>query len=311
MAKTIPWTTAETALLRQYVEQGLNAEEISRAFAGDGIQRTHQSVRRRLQRLRRDEPGKWHAKVARSPIGLPTGPLEAEGDTLVLGDPHCPFHDAEWVNRVSALALRYHVRQVALIGDLIDWTAFSRYGRRSGVEAEDEIRAAKQFVTTLAANFERVYYLPGNHEDRLPHATNNALTLERIAQWWVTRPNVLTTRKKWMLLHSGGETFRLTHPKNYSRMPGANAIRLCSKYLCHIIASHDHQVAVTRDVSNTFWGVDTGMCAAPRLLDYIEEESSNNPQMVQGACLVMGSVPVAVTPESIALYESMTRARAA
>ena len=311
MAKTIPWTTAETALLRQYVEQGLNAEEVSQRFAADGLSRTHQAVRRYLQRLRDKEPGKWCAKVAVSTVPMPAAPLEAEGDTLVLADPHCPFHDGAWVNRVSALALRYHIKQVALIGDLIDWTAFSRYGRRPGVEAEDEIRAAKQFVTTLAANFERVYYLPGNHEDRLPHATNNALTLERIAQWWVTRPNVIMTRKKWMLLKCGGETFRLTHPKNYSRTPGANSSRLCSKYLCHVIAAHDHLVAVTRDVSNTFWGVDTGMCAHDRLLDYIEEESTNNPQMVQGACLVMGKVPVSVTPDSIALYETMTRAKAA
>jgi UDP-2,3-diacylglucosamine pyrophosphatase LpxH len=311
MAKTIPWTTAETALLRQYVEQGLNAEEISQRFAADGLSRTHQAVRRYLQRLRDREPGKWCAKVALSPIAMPTGPLEAEGDTLVLGDPHCPFHDADWVNRVSALALRYHIKQVALIGDLIDWTAFSRYGRRAGVEAEDEIRAAEQFVRALAANFERVYYLPGNHEERLARQTNHALTLERIAEWWVTRPNVVTTRKKWMLLHSGGETFRLTHPKNYSRTPGANSRALCSKYLMHTIGAHDHLVAVTKDVSGTFWGVDTGMCAARRLLDYIEEESSNNPQMVQGACLVMDGVPVAVTPDSIALYESMTRAKAA
>jgi hypothetical protein len=60
-------------------------------------------------------------------------------------------------------------------------------------------------------------------------------------------------------------------------------------------------------VSGRFWAVDTGMCAAPRLLDYIENESSNNPQMVRGACLVMDGVPVSVTPDSIALYERLTR----
>ena len=309
MAET--WTTAETALLRQYVEKGLDAEEISQQFTSDGILRTHQSVRRRLQRLRKAEPGKWCAKVARSPVLMPEAPLQAEGDMLGLGDPHCPFHDNDWANRVVALALSYRIKQVAMIGDLIDWTAFSRYGRRAGVEAEDEIRAAEQFIRTLAANFERVYYLPGNHEDRLARQVGYALSLERLDDWWITRPNVFTTRKKWMLLRSGGQTFRLTHPKNYSRVPGANSSRLCSKYLCHVIGAHDHLVAVTKDISGTFWGVDTGTCAHRRLLDYIENESSNNPQMVQGACLVMDGVPIAVTPDSIALYESMTRAKAA
>ena len=311
MAKTIPWSTAETALLRQYVERGMNAEEISQAFAAAGLPRTHQAVRRYLQRLRDREPGKCCAKVARSPIAMPTAPLAAKGDTLVIGDMHCPFHDAEWINRVVALALSYRIKQAAIIGDLIDWTSFSRYGRRTGIEADDEIRATQQLVRAMAANFERVYYLPGNHEDRLPRATNHALTLERIAEWWTKQPNVMMTRKKWMLLENGGETFRLTHPKNYGRTPSANAIRLCSKYLCHIVASHDHQVGVARDVSNTFWAVDTGMCANDMLLDYIEEESSNNPQPVRGACLVLGKVPVSVTPDSIALYESMTRATAA
>ena len=301
------WSTAETALLRQYVEQGLNAEEISQRFAGDGIQRTHQAVRRRLQRLRHDDPAKWSAKIQRSPVAVPDAPLTAEGDSLVIADPHCPFHDAEWVNRVGALAQAYRVKQVAVIGDLIDWTAFSHYGRHAGVEAEDEIRAAEQFVRALAANFERVYYLPGNHEERLARQVGYALSLERISEWWVTRPNVVTTRKKWMLLESGGETFRLTHPKNYSRMPGANSRALCSKYLTHVVGAHDHLCAVTKDVSGRFWAVDTGMCAAPRLLDYIEDESSNNPQMVRGACLVMDGVPVSVTPDSIALYERLTR----
>jgi hypothetical protein len=311
MAETNRWTIAETVLLRQYVEQGLDAQEISERFASDGLSRTHQAVRRYLQRLRDKEPGKWCAKVTASTVPMPAAPLKAEGDCLVLGDPHCPFHDAGWVNRVVALALTYRIEQVALIGDLIDWTAFSVYGRRAGVEAEDEIRATEQFVRTMAANFERVYYLPGNHEDRLARKVGYGLSLDRLDDWWVTRPNVFTTRKKWMLLESGGEMFRLTHPKNYNRTPGANSSRLCSKYLMHVIGAHDHLVAVTKDVSGTFWGVDTGMCAADRLLDYIEEESTNNPAPVRGACLVMGKVPVSVTPDSIALYETMTRVKAA
>jgi hypothetical protein len=90
-------------------------------------------------------------------------------------------------------------------------------------------------------------------------------------------------------------------------MPGANSRALCSKYLTHVVGAHDHLCAVTKDVSGRYWAVDTGMCAHHRLLDYIENESSNNPQMVQGACLVMDGVPVSVTPDSIALYEQLTR----
>lgn len=308
---TQAWSRAETALLHQYVERGLNAEEISQQFAKDGLSRTHQAVRRYIQRQRKLDPIGWLARVDKSPVAMPAAPLEAEGDCLVIGDTHCPYQDSEWINRIMALARIYGIRQVALIGDLIDWTSFSAFGRRPGVEAEDEIRAAEQLVRALASNFENVYYIQGNHEERARRATNHALPLERLDSWFITRPNVRVSRKKWMLLHSGGETFRLNHPRNYNRTPAANALRLCSKYLCHIISGHDHIVGAGRDVSGNFWGVDTGMCASAKLMPYIEEEDSNNPQPVRGACLVIGNTPIILTPETIAVYETLTRAKAA
>ena len=293
------WTPAEDALCQHLTEEGRNSAEIAAVFAERGIARTQKAIQRRRERQG------WHAKVAASPVRPLAGPLVAEGDMLILPDPHCPFHDAAWVNRCIDLALSWGVELAGIPGDLIDWTAFSHYGRHAGVEAEDEIRAAEQFMRTLALSFERVYCAPGNHELRLARMVGYALSLERLAEWWVTRPNILTTRRQWFWLDSGGQRYRVVHPRNYSRNPPSNSVRLCAKYRTHIIAGHSHHWGMAYDVSGQSIAIDAGMCAAERLLDYVQEETANNPRMVQGAVIVRDGIPYLLSPDNIGGYESL------
>jgi hypothetical protein len=293
------WTNAEKALVGELFRQGRTSAEIADLLRDQGITRSQKAI------LHQRNLNGWHAEVARSPVLRQAGPLTATGDMLVLSDPHCPYHDSDWVNRCISLAVKWGVRLAGIAGDLIDWSAFSVYGRVAEVEAEDEIRSAEQFTRTLATVFEGVYYAPGNHEVRLARMTGYALSLDRLSDWWLTRPNVYTTRRHWFWLESGGEKYRITHPGNYSRIPANNSAKLCAKYGAHVIAGHSHHWGMAQDVTGRRLAVDTGMCADVQRLDYVQDVDTNNPAMAQGAVIVKAGACYLLSPLNIAGYETL------
>lgn len=299
MASTTAWTPAEDAYCRTLVEEGKSSAEIAALFATQGITRSQKAIMRRKERMG------WHARIAHSPIMPMAGPMVAQGDMLILADPHCPLHDSDWTNRCIDLALKWRIPQAGLAGDLIDWSAFSHYGRRVGIEAEDEIRAAEQFTRTLARNFRDVYYCPGNHEQRLARTVGFAVDLDRLSQWWVTQPNIHTTVRKWFILESGGRKYRVIHPKRFGVTAPIPAARMASKYLMNIIAGHSHLWGIAHDVSGKFVGIDIGMCASRKLADYVEIETTPTPEMVLGACIVKDGVEYLLSPQNIAGYEAL------
>jgi len=296
----IPWTPAEEALCKYLVESGKDSAQIASEFQKQNITRTQKAIQRIIARKG------WRAKIAPSPVQPIDPALEATGNIIILPDPHAPFHDAAWMERCIDLALKWGIKQVGIAGDLIDWTAFSFYGRQAGIEAETEICAAKQLTETLAGVFDKVYYCQGNHEVRLARMVGYALSLERIAEWWVTRENVCVTKRRYFWLTSADRRYMVIHPKNYSRIPGLNSTRLCAKYHVNIIGTHSHHWGMAIDVSGRYVGIDAGMCASSRLIDYVQEEVVTNPMMVQGACIVKDGVEYLLCPSNIGGYERMS-----
>jgi len=295
-------------LLQRYVQEGLDSAEIAAEFEAKGIHRTQKAIQRKRERERKDDPRGWHAMVADAPQCAPRWDthlrIEAER-AVVLSDPHVPFHDAEWCNRVIALALANGCTVAAVPGDLVDFTAFAKWGRQERVEAEDEIRAARQFLRALARSFETVVYTGGNHEMRLPRVTGNLLELRDVMDMFVRDGNVLATDYHWFEMVSGGEVYYVEHPKNASVIPGRVPSRLAQKLGCHVIAGHGHQWGHVRDVSARYHAIDAGVCCDPMRLAYINKVHSTRPRVYQGAVLVLDGVPILLSPDNIAAYETM------
>ena len=298
-----PWEAAELALVERLVGDGLNSQEISDYLDDKGaVRRTHQAVRRIIQR------NGWRAQIAKAPACAPrfNKPLTIKADkALIMADPHVPFHDAAWCNRVIDLALRWGCDTVAVPGDLVDFTAFSKYGRQERVEAEDEIQAARKFLRALARTFATVVFVGGNHEMRLPRITGNALELRDVMDLFIRDANVQASDYFWFELMSGGQRFYIEHPKNASVIPGRVPAKLAEKYHCHVIGTHGHQWGMVRDVSDHYWGIDAGVCCDPLRLAYVQKVHSVRPQVYQGAVIVLNGTPVLLSPQNIAMFESM------
>ena len=305
MAQSEAWATSETAYLKHLVHQGWGPEQIHQEFVKEGIDKTHQSIRRKIQREKRRAPHEWHAHIAFPPDCAKRFDQQVKVDAdsaLLLFDIHAPFHDARWLNALIGLGIRRKVSLVGIGGDLVDFSAFSKFGRQERVEAEDEIVSAEQIVSTLAGEFKRIIYSSGNHELRLPKKTDNLLELRDAMGMFVRAPNVTITDYHWFELTSGGQRFYIEHPKNASVNSGIVPARLCAKYHCHVVAGHGHTWGMTRDVSNTWYGIDAGVCCDPERLAYITKVHSTRPAVCQGAVLIEGGVPLLLSPDNITAY---------
>lgn len=296
------WTPAEEALLLERVQAGATPYSIWREFEANGIKRTQKAIVRKIQNMKKREPRRWRAMV-REPweeYGKYDKEVSIESDAfLTLFDPHCPLHDAAFLNNLIDLALRWGIKDVIVGGDVIDFDALSYYGKQIHTEADAEIEATAQLLRVLAAEFERVVEIAGNHEMRAVRLLNKQLPVSRIMQWWATQENVVLTDYQWCEVTSGGEGYYIEHPGSASVKATAVALALAETHQHHIIAGHGHLWGMIRDKSNTFYCIDAGVTADPERFAYSQQVHRRRPRMVQGACFVRDGVPTLVDPEIV------------
>lgn len=300
MTGNVHWSPAESELLRRLVEDGKNDTEITAEFVKAGIARGYKAISRKRQMEG------WHAKIPHSSFKLDEAiTLESE-NALLLYDIHAPLQDADWCNRVLNVGDRFGAEDCIIGGDLVDFSSIAYWGRVPGIEWSDEIKAGKDILRALTRRFKRVVYFGGNHEFRAVRKLENAPTLLDVLDMFTDGFGVTVTQKQWCVLKSGGQSFRLVHPKNYSRVPGSVASKLASTYRSSIIMGHTHLWSQTRDVSNGWWAIDAGCCLDANRVGYLEDVMSTNPRPVLGAAIVKNGVPILLGEHNIKLYEEMT-----
>jgi len=240
--------------------------------------------------------------VAVSPFPKLPGPLIVEGDCLVISDVHAPFHDADFLNAVIDLALKYGIRKAVVAGDVIEFAAFSFYGRTRYVEAEQELNACKQVMDSLASAFDDIVLIMGNHEQRFSRMIGAALDAEQLLAKWIANPKVRTSRLHWCDVISGGRKWRVEHPTSTSVNAGVVPAKLCAKYHCSVIGAHGHVWGQTRDVSGDYYAIDSGVIVDPGRLEYGYIAHGTRPAQMQGACLLVGGIPILLCPDNISFY---------
>ena len=98
--------------------------EIGRDYAAIHPEKTYQGSRQKLVRLLEAQGIKSVPESAHPDWNTP--PV-IEGDALIMGDLHLPYHDAAHVNRCIAAAHKLGVTKLILAGDALDMRAFSHW----------------------------------------------------------------------------------------------------------------------------------------------------------------------------------------
>lgn len=247
--------------------------------------------------LHKDPPHREPApiQVPESPYTRWTDPPRIPQPALCLFDVHAPYHHAGWLKQVTGLAAAWGVRQLVLGGDFADLAAFSPFGRDAEVYAEKEFREVEAVLDGLAAGFDQVTYIWGNHSERIRRLVGKDLAASRFLRLFSRRENVAISEYWWGFC---GERWIVCHPGNASVIHARVPSLLAEKYNRHVAAGHGHLQGAAWTRSGELIGLDVGVCADRERLEYTQRRLNTRPAVNLGALILVDELPWLLTPLS-------------
>ena len=228
------------------------------------------------------------------------GEPHVSGDWMIVGDVHLPTTDYELAARMLKTARTIGIRQLAIIGDLMNMDAYSRFDNIIPPPPfQAEISAAVQLVGEWGDWFEDILMVLGNHEHRLLRHNVGRLNADWMGHILEAARGVLRLSPySQMVITSGGETWRATHQANYSRIPGRVGSLLAQKYQCNMITFHQHHVAKLRDTFNRYTVIDGGGLFDDNKMAYVKLTDNTSPVMARGFTVLINGTAHLITPYS-------------
>ena len=296
----------------------------------DRIGKSVDAVRQRRFTLR---GGK---RVTESPYPRYDKPTKVEADNcLILPDIELPFHNADFINRVIDQALSWRVDTLIAAGDMfhlemlsgwepnlkavqqkyIDektkdrlnetflkikdeklreecFSAIDELDPKMDDTFAEEVYQSKKIVTALNCFKER-YHIMGNHEGRLLRTIGtdieggNLADIFGMTDWHMSE-------YYFAELTSAGELYRIAHPKPYAKTAAAE---MASRFLCHYVMGHSHDLSMRKDRSGKFWAISMGHCADETRFPYESQRDRTYWSHVNGAVIVTDGYPWLITDE--------------
>jgi hypothetical protein len=272
----IHWTQEQLEKLRGLVAEGRTAPEIAALFdrplpcVENAIYRYCHGIPRGTLEENLDIP------LFKGDLKLPMD------DYIITADYHSPYYSTLWHNRSLAIAERFGIKKLVVIGDLVEFGFAAYFYSDDKPKIEDEAGEDKRLIQSMIAHFEQVYLVKGNHENRLGRNTNGIIKAQALLAEWAgpdygkrfifSLYDKLTIGNEWLCVH----------PKSYSQKAGIASRSLCSKYLKNIINTHGHHVGWNYDPSGKFLAVDLGGMFDPEKVEYINMKTTTHPAWNQG-----------------------------
>lgn len=204
-------------------------------------------------------------------------------------DWHIPYYSKMWLDRLLAVRKALNLNHLAIVGDLMDFKWLSKYpvkDRRGGLALDFEV--ALNLLDLLLEEFTDVWWVYGNHEDRLqvtlrghdilPSIFNHSASLHT--------GNLHLSAQRSMML---GTNWQLEHPQAFSRDGCRVAKEICAQEQRNVATGHSHHFGFEYDVSGKFVGVDLGGMFAEEAQDYMYNNGGTTfPKWVNGFWVYMG-----------------------
>lgn len=240
------------------------------------------------------------APVAEPPLFAPLIEL-FDVDVLVAGDWHVPYHSETLVAKLLTYALDMGIKTLVINGDFLDSAVFFRGGqdhRPTMTEFRSELHAAEQMLRALLQRFQMIYWIAGNHEQRLFRLTKGELDMELLRRMVAegVGDRVVVTDRDHIVIHYTDTperiTWRITHGESGSTVIATNAAVLkADSYSCNVLQGHNHLFGMRQTRSGKHIGVDHGAMCNPALIEYKQLRTTTYPTWVPGfAALKRGKV---------------------
>lgn len=236
-----------------------------------------------------------------------TDMMVCQGDAVIAGDIHITCTDWDLLKLVGDVGkkhMRRGQRKLIIAGDLINLDALSTHAKYvPTTPLLDELDTAAALLKEWAGIFDEIYYIIGNHEQRLAAAVNAELdgtALGRlIAGGLGGKLRVSNLRQMWHYTTTG--LWRITHQRNYSRIKGRVGAALAAKHQSHTITHHEHGIALLMDDHARYTVVNNPALVNYEKLYYVMGADTTGPTMASGFTFMQNGRPYLMTP-----YESLT-----
>jgi len=231
-------------------------------------------------------------------------PIAIEGDCMNIGDAHNPFASEEWIHLVALIAQKHlkPPRILNVMGDWMNFDIFSSFAKLiPGPGWAEEKRAASKNMQEYAETFDTINFFMGNHERRLSRATEGELNENDLADLLsINITKLRVSRFGYCTVHSGGKTWRVSHPKEYSAANQlGKADLLAQKFQTHVITFHQHYLSLGQDKWNRYTICNGGCLVNQNSLAYKTLDDDTRPEFVNGFTMLRNGTPYLFGKEPI------------
>lgn len=252
------WSSEEIETLKHLRAQGKNSAEIASV-----LNRTQKAVLHQLARL---------GSISKS----------RRSAYLITSDWHIPHHDREALALLLDTSRKKHIDKLIIAGDFLNLDILSNYVKaESPITIDQELGEARKVVCALLKRFSEICIIPGNHEKRLIRRLNTPLSFASFFAMICGDKRIKVAEKDHLLLTVSRRTFRICHPKNYSRTKLSVTARLADIYHQNIVAGHSHSLGITFSSSGRYLCIDTGGMFDESRIGYIQA-TTTHPAWNQG-----------------------------
>jgi hypothetical protein len=211
--------------------------------------------------------------------------LRLKGDKIVMSDAHCPYFDWVLLEQVLRVKDQFGVGELVLAGDTMDCCAQSGFYNLIKADWEVEKVIAKKLFNKLFQEFDKIYLLTANHELRylrLLWLSYDPSIVEgdhgeRLDIWQGVLGDKIRDHRLKISIYPYcdiGETWRVSHPKDYRKIPLSFARDQFAITMRSQIITHAHMTGWCYAPpgqgapAGDYYLVDTGVCADPRHFPY-------------------------------------------
>ena len=169
-----------------------------------------------------------------------------EEGIVVTADWHIPLFDHTYASEMMQRTVDKQ-KSIVIAGDFFNFDALSSYDPKQMGTIEYELAAGRDILKSLGQYFDDIYFIWGNHDDRLVRALGFKLQFTEAMKMALgdTLEGIATfSNLDHLWLDGEADSIYVNHPKTYSRVPLSGPIRLSDKYRASIICAHSHHCAI-------------------------------------------------------------------
>lgn len=203
-----------------------------------------------------------------------------KADFIYASDFHVPFHSKEMVRRLLQLSTEHypHIRNLVIGGDFFDMGAASFYvhDEAQPISLEEELQVGGNLLYELMQHWDHIYYLSGNHDERIKKKLGAAFSSERLiygalAGRYVSSCQLHISNYDWM---TAGDNWLVGHPSNFSGRGGQVPVDIALIRRTNVIGAHNHRYGIQATACGEFVGIDPG-CMTDGSLHWYKERRLN------------------------------------